>query len=99
MPRILRLSGYANRREYWIIQVVAILIGIAVGISTNPMTGAMPVIAVATLLATSYAQIAAGVRRCRAASISPGWVITFFIPFVAAIPLAIVGILPNRRQQ
>ncbi|RZU98617.1 DUF805 domain-containing protein [Spiribacter vilamensis] len=104
MRQYFSFEGESRREVYWAVTVINLLIGavmvpIIVAGATAPDMHPLTFLAIVILLSPLWVgpiwlQLATGARRCREAGINPFWSATVFLPYIAVIPVAVIGLLP-----
>lgn len=97
-------SGRARRKEYWmfflfstIAAVVLSILDMAIG-TFDPQSG-FGLISLAYFVAVFLPNLAVTVRRLHDAGLSGWWILLVFVPFIGAIALLIMMVLPSNAGE
>ena len=104
MRQYFSFEGESRREVYWAVTIINVLVGavmvpIMVAAATAPDMHPLTFLALIILLSPLWVgpiwlQLATAARRCREAGINPFWSATVFLPYIAVIPMAVIGVLP-----
>ena len=105
MRQYFSFEGESRREVYWAVTVINLLVGaVVVPIIGTAFTASgmhpLTVLAIVILLSPLWVgpvwlQLATAARRCREAGINPFWAATVFLPYLAVIPMVVIGVLPS----
>ena len=104
MRQYFSFEGESRREVYWAVTVINLLVGaisfpiIGAALTASdmhPLTALAIVILISPLwVGPIWLQLATAARRCRQAGINPFWAATVFLPYLAVIPMVVIGVLP-----